>query len=285
MIWMLSESNRSALFRKEPLMSETSTETRENLVAQIRELAPWHHNLQLTPDLSTGEVFSAEGRLLPRDNDGVSLISPRQRFVDRVTSIYPDGMQGKRFLDCACNAGAYCFFAREMGADFSVGFDVREHWIRQARFVQTHRTVEPTDRIEFRTMDLYDLPGKFDTPFDLVYFSGIFYHLPDPITGLKYAAELASDVIVLNTAMVAEPVETEGLTMVTEGTKPVMSGVYELAWFPNNVATLTGILRWMGFRAMTKTQDNINPAGRRRVEIIAAREPGRLDGLAGEKLA
>lgn len=258
--------------------------SREELIAQIKELGPWHHNLRLTPDLTTGEIFSPQGELLPKDNDGVSLISPQSRFFARVNSIYPDGLAGRRFLDCACNAGAYCFFARELDCEQAVGFDVREHWIRQARFVQQNRTVHPTDRIDFRLLDLYDLPAQGFSPFDFVYFSGIFYHLPDPITGLRYAADLTTDVLVLNTAMMPGDLETDGLTMSKEGTKPVMSGVYELAWFPNNVSTLRQILLWLGFRSLKKTKDRINPAGRRRVEIIAAREKGRLEQLEGEDL-
>ena len=259
--------------------------SRDELVSQIKALAPWHHSLRLTDDLTTGEVFSPEEKLLPKDNDGVSLISPKPRFVSRANQLYPNGMAGKRFLDCACNAGAYCFFARELGAEFSLGFDVREHWINQAKFVQQHRQVTPTDRIEFRVMDLYELGTQGFNKFDFVYFSGIFYHLPDPVTGLKLAADLTSDVIVLNTAMMPGNLETDGLTMTSEGTDPVMSGVYQLAWFPNNVSTLTNILKWLGFREMKLTKDNMNPAGRRRVEIIASRTKDRLGDLKGELLS
>ncbi len=266
-------------------MSESAPANRDELVAEIKALQPWHHNLELTTDLTTGEIFSPDGRLLPKDNDGVSLITPKPRFLSRAKALYPDGLSGKRFLDCACNAGAYCFFSRELDADLAVGFDIREHWINQARFVQKNRTIEPTDRIEFEVMDLYDLPSKGYSPFEFVYFSGIFYHLPDPVTGLKYAADLCSDVLVLNTAMMAGDLETDGLTKMSESTERVMSGVYELAWFPNNVSTLTSILQWLGFKSMKITQDNINPAGRRRVEIIAGREAGRLEALDGEELA
>ncbi len=265
-------------------MTNTEAPTREWLVEQILALRPWHHDIELTDNLDTGKVFSPEGRLLPKDNDGVSLISPRDRFFTRVQSLYPHGLAGKRFLDCACNGGAYCFYAREMDADFSVGFDIRGHWIKQAKFVQKYRTVSPTDRIQFMTMDLYEVPQQNLDRFDLVYFSGLFYHLPDPVTGLKIAADLASDVIVLNTAMVPGDQPTAGLTLVKESTERVMSGVYELAWFPNNPDTLKQILGWLGFVEMKLTKDNINPAGRRRVEVIAARQKRRLEHLPGEYL-
>ncbi|MBX3417531.1 MAG: methyltransferase domain-containing protein [Pirellulaceae bacterium] len=260
--------------------SPKSVCSQEELVSEIRAMAPWHHDIALTPDLSTGRVFSETGRLLPPENQGVSLISPREKFLRRLQELYPAGMSGKSFLDCACNAGGYCFWAREQDVARAVGFDVRKHWIDQAKFVLQHRQVAPVDNIEFHEMDLYDLPQRNWEPFDLVYFSGIFYHLPDPITGLKIAADLTRDVLVLNTSMDNSGVETLGLKLSIEGTEPLMSGVHELAWLPNNPETLYAILRWMGFREMVLAADQTNPTSlRRRVEIYAAREPGRLDGI------
>ena len=150
----------------------------EKLIEQIRAMRPWHHDIEVNEELSTGKVFSPDGTLLPADNDKVSMISPRGRFESRANKLYPDGMAGKRFLDCACNAGAYCFYARELGAEMSYGFDVRKHWIDQAKFVQENRQGFPADRIEFQEMDLYDLPSQDLQSFDFTYFSGIkFKHV------------------------------------------------------------------------------------------------------------
>ena len=47
--------------------------------------------------------------------------------------------------------------------DKCFGFDVRDHWIKQARFLAQHL---PSDNIEFATYDLGSLPerrvGQFD---------------------------------------------------------------------------------------------------------------------------
>ena len=161
-----------------------TTELREQLTRQIKELAPWHHDINLFDEFTTGRIFSPTGALKPNENEGVSLISPRVRYLKQLDQIYPDGMSGKSFLDCACNAGGYCFWSRERDVAHAVGFDVRDHWIQQAKFVQKHRTLFPTDRLEFHAMDLYDIPKHEFGSFDMTYFSGIFYHLPDPITGL-----------------------------------------------------------------------------------------------------
>ena len=254
--------------------SNTSPEAhfdREKLVEEIKKLAPWHHDIQITEEFSTGLVFSPERILQPGENDGVSLISPEKRFHRIANGLYPDGMQGIRFLDCACNGGAYCFMARQLGAERSVGFDVRDHWIDQAKFVQQHRQIHPTDRIEFHVADLYDLPTKKLNPFHLTYFSGLFYHLPDPITGLKIAADLTKDIIVLNTSCVPKNDNPFGMTLSMESREAVMSGVHALAWLPNSPEVLCSILAWLGFKQIKLTTDNVNPTSkRRRVELIAS---------------
>lgn len=260
--------------------------SRDELVDEIKRLAPWHHDIQITDDLSTGEVFSPTRKLLPPQNEGVSLISPRIAFFNTIETLFPGGLGGKRFLDCACNAGAYCYFARELGADFAFGFDVRKHWVDQAHFIQAHRTVGPVDRVEIRELDLYDLPKQELEPFDMTYFSGIFYHLPDPVTGLKIAADLTSDVMTLSTSMVPGNDNPLGMKMVREEVDKVMSGVYELAWFPNNPETLCRILQWAGFQDVKMINDAVNPtSNRRRVKLMAAREKGRLKELAGTQLS
>jgi hypothetical protein len=73
--------------------------------------------------------------------------------------------------------------------------------------------------------------------------------------------------------------------MVWEGVKPVMSGIYELAWFPNNPETLRQILGWAGFQEVKMINDAVNPtSNRRRVKLMAAREKGRLTDLPGTQL-
>ncbi len=279
--------NSSGKFRNQAYQRSSPinqfSESDAELIAAIRNLAPWHHDIQLTSAVSTGRVFSESGRLSPPENQGVSLISPREKFLRRLDELFPKGLTGKRLLDCACNAGGYCFWARERDVAAAVGFDVRAHWIEQAQFVQRQRIVQPTDRLEFWKLDLYDLPKRELQPFDLTYFSGIFYHLPDPITGLKIAADLTRDVLVLNTSMDNSGVSTLGLKLSMEGTEPLMSGVHELAWLPNNPETMFAILRYMGFHEMKLTNDQTNPtSNRRRVEIYAARTAGRLTGLKSE---
>lgn len=256
----------------------------DGLREHIASMRPWHHDIELNQQVSTGKVFSPDGTLPRQENDGVSLIATRPRFMRLAGQLFPGGMSGKRFLDCACNAGAYCFHARELDAEYALGFDVRSHWIDQARFVQGHRTIQPTDRIMFHEWDLLDLPSKNLDPFDFIYFSGIFYHLPDPVTGLKIAADLTQDVILVNTAGMRDADNPRGMTLALEGTEPPMSGVHHMAWFPNSPEVVVEILKWLGFTDFKLTLSIINDADRHRFEVIASRTPGRLKDLEGQDL-
>ena len=129
------------------------------------------------------------------------------------------------------------------------------------------------------------MPSQNHEPFDMTYFSGIFYHLPDPITGLKIAADLTTDVLILNTAMMLDPNNPRGLTMARESRTKVMSGVHQLSWFPNGKESLRDILLWLGFKDLKVTMLNERKDNfRSRIEIVAARESGRLKDLNGEPL-
>ena len=254
-----------------------------DLLQRIRDLGPWHHDIRLKEDLS---INNALGDKVPTraENEGITLIDTRDLYAETLAGVYPDGLAGKRFLDCACNAGIYCFFSREWGADYSFGFDIREHWIKQANFVKEHREVAPCDQIDFEVLDLYDLPGKNFEPFDYTFFKGIFYHLPDPIHGLKIAADLTSDIIVVNTASTYKPENPGGMTPRRRpNSDAIMSGTAELAWFPNGPRAILLILGWLGFREFKLTRF-MQKNKHHRFELFAAREEGRLENLKGHKM-
>ena len=126
-------------------------------------------------------------------------------------------------------------------------------------------------------LDVYDLPERGLEPFDIVLHHGLFYHLPDPIQGLKVAADLTKDLLVLNTAT-RSGLPDGLLTVGSESTVQVLSGVYGLNWFPTGPDVLVAMLRWMGFvdfhlRWWQKETETPNMG---RLELLASKLP---DGL------
>jgi len=244
----------------------------DSLRRELVALAPWHMKVDVRDGVTTADAANVEvdpkfGKVSFHDIEPV--------YKSLMTSLYPDGLAGRSVLDCACNCGGYALWSRELGASRCFGFDVRDHWIRQAEFLARERE-QPSDGCSFEVLDLYDLP-KREGEFDIAIFKGIFYHLPDPVNGLKVVAEKTRELLILNTATRAG-VDDGFLAVAEEPTDAVMSGVYGLNWLPSGPEVLQRILVWMGFPAIrisfwqkdTPLRSGGQPIGR--IEILAARD-------------
>lgn len=201
-----------------------TTPNAEELRAEIRRLGPWHQDLELAHGVRTGERAPGDDpdplRIGPP-----GLLEPGRVLVDLMRDVFPNGFEGRSVLDCGCNAGGYLFEAKRRGAGRCFGFDVREHWLDQARFLARHL---PSEDVEFAQLDLLGLRERNLEPFDVTLFFGLFYHLPDPVASLRIAADLTRELLVLNTA--ADPKLTgHGLTLSVESDTALMSGVHRLA--------------------------------------------------------
>ena len=236
---------------------------------RIVRLGPWHHDVEIAPGIRTGDP--APPGTYPSDLGTPSVIQPGPAMARLVEEVYPGGLARRSLLDCACNAGGYLFAAALLGAGRSFGFDVRNHWINQARFLTEHL---PSENIEFATLDLDSLPGRRLEPFDVTLFMGIFYHLPDPITGLRIAADHTKELLVINTA--ALPGSGDLLVLSRESTTRVMSGVHGLARLPTSYRVLQEILQWCGFPHARLRSEKSFEGYRTRIEVLAAREAGTL---------
>jgi hypothetical protein len=253
--------------------------TTDELREEIIRLGPWHYDIEVTPEISTRVWQDAPPGTYPESFGPVTITDVEQSFFYKLQRHYPDGLEGRTMLDCACNCGAYLFWAKEYGAGDCFGFDVREHWINQARFLVDHRAW-PTDGLRFEVRDLYDLPSLELEPFDATLFNGIFYHLPDPIAGLKMAADLTKDLLMINTA--TRSGLPDGLLSVEqESRENILDGVYGLNWLPTGPEVIASILRWLGFADTFVTwwnkESHIPNWGR--LEIIATRTPGGLEAF------
>jgi tRNA (mo5U34)-methyltransferase len=235
-------------------------------------LAPWHLEVQVT-----GEVSSRDAWAGPRDGEpGMGMYNPEPAWTNLLQSIYPNGFEGRSVLDCACNCGAYSFSAKDLGAGECLGFDIREHWINQARFLAEHRE-GPSDDMRFEVLDLYDLPKRGVGPVDVTFFLGIFYHLPDPIGALKLVADLTRELIIVDTAT-QNDLPDGSLFADEESESKLLSGAYGLSWLPTGPEALRKLLRWVGFeemRVIYRRRDTAaQPTHLGRLRVAAARDEG-----------
>lgn len=246
---------------------------------EIISLGPWHLDVQVTPVISTAVSREAGEGAYHKSFGPIQFANPSTFFRGLLKSIYPSGLEGRSVLDCACNCGGWLFWAKELGAGDCFGFDVRQHWIDQAQFLQRNRTEKSRD-MRFEACDLYQLPQRKLKPFDITIFSGIFYHLPDPVTGLKIAADLTSEVLLLNTAT-RNGFPDGILTVNQESREDAMSGVHGLAWMPTGPEVMSAILRWAGFAetrcVFWRKRTDFQPPEFGRLQMIAARRAGILE--------
>jgi tRNA (mo5U34)-methyltransferase len=241
--------------------------TPDELRAEILRLGPWHYDIEIAPGIRTGAGSVSAGSYAP-ELGTPTVIHPQQMMEHLATELFPDGkLGGRSVLDCGCNAGGYLFALTSLGAGRCFGFDARQHWINQARFVASQL---PSDNIEFATCDLAALPQRNLGRFDVTIFSGLFYHLPDPVAGLRIAADHTNELLIVNT----DVGEGSGAALVVnpESIVEVMSGVNGLAWLPTGPGVIQHILRWCGFRHTRLRFDRFEVSTRRRIEILAARD-------------
>ena len=88
------------------------------------------------------------------------------------------GVAGSRVAQLACNNGREVLSMLTLGAVSGVGFDISEGFIAQA--VELAQCVGREIDCEFLVSDLYEIPARYDSTFDLVYSSvGVLGWMPD----------------------------------------------------------------------------------------------------------
>jgi tRNA (mo5U34)-methyltransferase len=235
------------------------------LRSEILRLGPWHHDIEVVPGVRTGEVTRSHA--YPAEFGDVKMLDAEAALTHLTRGLYPAGLESRSVLDCACNAGGWLFGAARLGAGRCFGFDARQHWIEQARFVARQR---PSENIEFAQAELATLPQMNVGSFDITLFMGIFYHLPDPVAGLKLAADRTRELLFLNTMITRK--STDALVLKRESDTDVMSGVDGLAWIPGSERVLREILLSCGFPHTRVAFRQAGEANQDRIGIFAARE-------------
>jgi SAM-dependent methyltransferase len=236
--------------------------------ARLRDLAPWHFNMEVLPGIRTVDYNKESYGLV--DLDKVGIINPSE-MSGLLQCLLPDGgIAGKTFLDVGCNGGGYCFVAHELGAKSCSGFDVRDHWIRQAEFIKSVKFPQ-ADTLSFVLKDVKELAP--DRQYDVTLFKGVFYHLPDPIAMLNKLCALTGRVIIVDSATRSD-IPEECMVPWQESRTHVMSGVDGLGWFPGGPAAVKPILAWSGFPHMRVVQYRTGDKAKRfrgNFRVIAAR--------------
>jgi SAM-dependent methyltransferase len=257
-------------------MKRTST---PDLRAEGEALGPWHLNVRITDELSTADLHEAE----PTEDRLATFYDPTVGFTQLLDRMWPAGLEGRTVLDCACNCGAYLFLCHDRGAGKCYGFDAREHWIRQAEWLRRNRDGDHSD-MQFEARDLYEIPSLDLGQFDIVLFRGIFYHLPDPIEGLRIVADATGEAMLLATA-------TKGgwpdgaLVAGDESKSMLLSGIHGPQWYPTGPRVMAQMFNWFGLphvRCYLWWRPEQNAPGLEAVDMVAVRSESSLAAYDGD---
>ncbi|WP_116809162.1 TIGR04290 family methyltransferase [Steroidobacter cummioxidans] len=217
---------------------------------QIAGLGPWFHNLHLPDGTQT---------------------SPHHPFGDfpsfkwqHVAGAVPDDLSGWSVLDIGCNAGFYSFELARRGAHV-LGVDVEPMYVRQARWAA--REFDLDDRVDFIEGDVYGLLGS-NRRYDLVWFTGVFYHLRYPALALDLVRRATQRLMVFQSMtlpgdvrdVVPQDVPLNRRELMLDEAWPKMAFVeHRVAdddsnWWVPNASCVEALLRSAGFEVMSRPE-------------------------------
>jgi SAM-dependent methyltransferase len=110
-------------------------------------------------------------------------------------------LQGSRVLDVGCLEGGYTVAFARLGAREAVGLEIRETNLRRCRFLEDHLRLP---NVRFVRDDAREIAAERLGSFDVVFASGILYHLEDPFDFLQRCFDITSDLLVIDTHLASE---------------------------------------------------------------------------------
>ena len=137
---------------------------RNEIERRVRELGPWFHNLDLHGVRTAPDHFLGDYPMLKW-----------RRFATAL----PADLSGKTVLDIGCNAGFFSLEMKRRGAERVVAIDTDAAYLKQAAFAADILQLE----LDLRQLSVYEV-ASLGERFDIVFFTGVFYHLRYPLLAL-----------------------------------------------------------------------------------------------------
>jgi tRNA (mo5U34)-methyltransferase len=239
---------------------------RASLEAFVKSFPYWYHHIYLGQGIYT---------------------TPERRLHNLVWDwlnkhIPPEGLQGCSVLDVGTNAGFFCIQAKLRGAGRVLGLDSVDMYLQQAKGCAEIWNLD----IEYRLIDCDDLEVlDLQETFDIVFFTGILYHLKNPLGVLERVSKLCKDAIVVETEILKRnaphvvysrwgPPERIAVTACHKGIMKFVEN-NELNndgsnwWIPDEEC-VRGMLRTAGFRYFSEPAFFLGDV---RMALIAAKQP------------
>jgi tRNA (mo5U34)-methyltransferase len=218
--------------------------------AEIAELGPWFHNLHLPDGQQTA----------PQHELGDYPAFKWKRVADAL----PQDLSGWTVLDIGCNAGFYSFELARRGAQVT-GIDNDDQVLTQARWAAKRFGLE--DRVQFRWGQVYEL-ALCSEVYDLVWFTGVFYHLRYPVLALDIVRAVTGRMMMFQSltmpgtevGVTPHNIRLEERDLMLVPTWPKMAFIEhsladdETNWWAPNHACLEALLRSAGFDILARPE-------------------------------
>jgi tRNA (mo5U34)-methyltransferase len=187
---------------------------------EIDALGPWFHNLHLPDGVETA----------PGHQYGDF---PRFKW-EHIAGAVPEDLSGWTVLDIGCNAGFYSIELAKRGANV-LGIDVEPLYLRQAQWAAERCGFK--NRLQFKEGHIYRL-AREQRQFDLVWFTGVFYHLRYPTLALDLVRRLTKRLMMFQTMTMPgeKALETPKDLSLDERTRLVDPGWPKMAFIEHRVA-------------------------------------------------
>lgn len=192
--------------------------------------------------------FQVGGRMGTRHIDILSF------FMDHFGAL-PADLAGKRILDIGCWTGGTSLLLAAMGAEVVAIEEVRKY-VEALRFLGEAFAIR---NLQAYPLSLYDLTdAAFQDRFDFVLFSGVIYHLTDPVLGARIAFNTLKDggsclVETLGSPGSGSTVEYWGPSVAGEGSREDLSRA-GWNWFVPTPPALQQMLLDVGFAEVETTE-------------------------------
>ena len=224
-----------------------TTEERQSLQDRVNALT-WFHQIEFSNGLLSPGVVKIE------------------TLRKQANAYFADGIAGKSVLDIGCWDGYNSIEAARRGAARVLATD---HYAWSDRCTGDRRAFDLArahlaPAIEVMDIDLPDLTVERVGTFDVVLFTGVFYHLRHPLLALERLAPLAKETFILETHLDARWMRRPAMIFYPNselGNDPTN-------WWGPNPACIEAMLRDVGFSRIRYAR---NPAARSRGIFHATR--------------
>lgn len=108
-----------------------------------------------------------------------------------VRKLFPDGLQGRSFLDIGCGSGLHSLAALSLGAAAVIAIDIDENSV--AATTQTLSRFAPGANWNTSVLSIFDAAPKTLGQFDVVYSWGVLHHTGSMWTAIENAAAFVKD--------------------------------------------------------------------------------------------